>query len=119
MNAVTTGYALEEKAAQYLQKLGFYIISRNFRCKHGEIDLIATHEQKIVFLEVRYRNSCSFGHPAESVTQRKQQKIIASANFFLQTKPWVQHSNCRFDVIAMTKNVYFPQIEWIKDAFNA
>lgn len=116
---LATGITLEKKAAIHLLALGVSILHSNFRCKYGEIDLIAEHDANLIFFEVRYRKNSLFGSATESVTLTKQQKIIRTAQFFLQTRAEAQQIPCRFDIISMTKNIASPQIEWIKDAFHA
>jgi putative endonuclease len=119
MPAVATGSKLEEIAVEYLQEFGIMILHRNFLCKFGEIDIIGQHNSDLIFFEVRYRQYNSFGNAAESVTLEKQNKIILAAEFFIQSRNWAQKLNARFDVIAMSKSIDAPEIEWIKDAFNA
>lgn len=119
IHSVATGANLESQAVVYLQSYGIMLLHRNFHCKYGEIDLIAKDNDVLVFIEVRYRKNDFFGSAKESITLHKQRKIICAANFYLQTRNWAQQIACRFDVIAMTGTIDNPQIEWIKDAFNA
>ena len=118
MTAVATGTMLEDVAIEFLQKNGLLILHRNFRCKTGEIDLIAKDYNYLVFVEVRYRANGLHGSAAESVNIAKQQKIIRSAQFYIQTRNWAQKVNCRFDVVAMSGAHESPNIDWIKDAFD-
>lgn len=113
------GTAYEDLAVAYLQQQNLHILQRNFRCKLGEIDVIAKDKDALIFAEVRYRKNSAYGGAAASVTTTKQRKIIRTAQFFLQSKTWAQQINCRFDVIAITQSTQSPTIEWIKDAFNA
>ncbi|MCB5190484.1 YraN family protein [Methylobacillus arboreus] len=105
----------EAIAASYLETQGLTLINRNYRCRSGEIDLIMRQGDTIVFVEVRMRSHSAFGGAAASITASKQQKLIRTAEHFLQ-----QHGNtaCRFDAILMTK-LDTNQIEWIKNAFSA
>lgn len=119
MSAVSTGELLEEVAAKFLTAHKVRILERNFRCKLGEIDIIAQDNQCLIFAEVRFRKSNAYGSAAESVTLSKQQKIIRTAQFYLQNRDWAQKVSCRFDVIAISQSVISPHIEWIKDAFDA
>lgn len=119
MSAIATGTEHEILAAEYLEKANLQILHRNFRSKLGEIDIIAYDGVYLIFVEVRYRQHDKFGDAAESVTLSKQQKIIRTAKFYLQTHIWAQQLNCRFDVIAISNSIKSPQIEWIKDAFHA
>lgn len=114
-----TGNRIEDLAVEYLQNTGVIILHRNYNCKLGEIDLIAQDATTLVFIEVRYRKNNAFGTAAETVTEIKQQKIIRTAQFFLQTRSWAAQLPCRFDVIAMSQQNGGLNIEWIKDAFHA
>jgi uncharacterized protein (TIGR00252 family) len=80
--------------------------------RFGEIDLVMRDGATLVFVEVRYRRSDRFGAPAETVDRRKQQRLTAAANHYLQAHPTVLP--CRFDVVAVSGG---DRIEWIKNAF--
>ena len=105
----------EDLAAEHLARGGLQTVQRNFRCKWGEIDLIMQDRHVIVFVEVRYRRQNRFGSPAESVGYRKQQKLIATAEHYLQTREELSNSPCRFDVVSISPD----EVSWIKDAFHA
>lgn len=104
----------EQSAASYLERLGLRIVAQNFRCKLGEIDIIAVDGNQLVFTEVRYRTPSQFGIAAETVTYRKQQRTIKAALRYLQQNPHWQ-TTCRFDVVAMDG---INSINWIKDAYR-
>lgn len=76
----------EKMAAEYLVKNGYLIIDRNFRTREGEIDLIAEKNEELVFIEVKSRSSLTFGSPEEAVNEKKQQKIMAVINRYLEKK---------------------------------
>ena len=109
------GKAAEDLAADYLIKQGLKLITRNYRCRFGEIDLILLDGKTIVFAEVRLRGNARFGGGAASVTPRKQQRLIAAAQHYLTG----QHSSppCRFDVLSLDK-LELSRIDWIKNAFG-
>lgn len=107
------GSFYEKKAAEYLQKKGYHILEHNFRCRFGEIDLVAEMEQTLVFCEVKYRNSGEAYVPFEAVTPRKQQRISKSAFYYLSTHSF-QERDCRFDVIGISGT----QILHIENAFE-
>jgi putative endonuclease len=118
----TIGQRAENIARQHLEKQGLIFMSKNYRCRRGEIDLIMKDQQILVFVEVRYRSTPHYGSSAESVTPPKQQKIIASAEHFLHTHPDLRKNVCRFDVVALYRDpAHTPtlQVDWIKHAFNA
>lgn len=105
----------ETLAANYLEAQGLSLLQRNYHCRFGEIDLVMKQDNTIVFVEVRMRSHMAFGGAAASITASKQQKLIRTAEHFLQ-----QHGNatCRFDAILMN-TLNSSQIEWIRDAFSA
>lgn len=110
-----SGADAEAKAEAFLVKQGLVKRERNYRCKLGEIDLIMQHKDTLVFVEVRLRSHQGFANAAESVTIRKQQKIINTAQYYLQQHQLTDKANCRFDVIAFGHN---GEPDWIKDAFS-
>lgn len=88
----------EQIAAEYIEKLGYKIIKRNFYCKQGEIDIIAQDNQEIVFIEVKTRTSTNYGRPSEAINKMKLKHMYRSAKYYLYK------SNCfynfvRFDVV--------------------
>ncbi len=118
MSSISIGSQAEDAAIDYLKLQNVLILERNFRCRFGEIDLIAQQDQCLIFAEVRFRKNTNYGSASESVNSPKQRKIIKAAQFFLNTRAWARDVKCRFDVIAMSQTIDAPKIEWIKDAFN-
>ena len=110
-----TGRDGEDLAARHLTQLGYRIVARNFRCRAGEIDLIAEEGGDLVFIEVRARRSRRFGTAAESVTPRKQRQVCRVALHFLARFGW--HSNCRFDVVTVEYGPQGPEIAVVRAAF--
>ena len=92
----------EKVAAEFLKTNGFKIIERNFRCKYGEIDLIATKDEYLVFVEVKSRQaSKQRTSPLISVTRAKQEKLKILGSYFLQVKK-IENRQPRFDVVGIT-----------------
>lgn len=87
----------EEEAKKYLQKRGYIVLQTNYRCREGEIDLIAREGEWLVFVEVKTRRSYAYGMPCEAVDERKRSKIIAAAQKYLLDN--TIESALRFDVI--------------------
>ena len=83
----------------------------------GEIDLVMEEDDVVVFVEVRYRNTARFGGPAETVDRRKQRKLRATAQYYLQTHRRLVNRPCRFDVVAILPGDGESGIQWIPDAF--
>ena len=110
----------EDLAAAYLRCHGLVLVDKNYRCRRGEIDRVmmeaAPREEILVFVKVRYRKSSAYGAPAESVTKTKQKRIITATTNYMATTNTL---NCaaRFDVIAVTRPHYLPNVQWIKNAF--
>jgi putative endonuclease len=106
------GASAEDQAQDYLVGKGLKLVCRNYRCKHGELDLVMRDQQSLVIVEVRYRKSDVYGSALESVTANKQAKIIAATQHYLSTIR--ADSPLRFDVVAISGN---GDINWIKNAF--
>ena len=115
------GNKFEEQAAEWLQARGLQILVQNFGGKMGEIDLIALDGQHLVFIEVRARSNPRFSGAAASIGRPKQQRIVRTAQFFLQRHRNYAQRPTRFDVVAFEA----PQsgddapVRWIKAAFIA
>ena len=80
-----TGILGERLAKDFLQKRGYHIVETNYRCPEGEIDIIAKHEDYLVFIEVRTKKSLKFGTPEESITPAKKERMRAAAFHYQQT----------------------------------
>jgi len=106
----------EDLVSEYLQNIGYRILYRNYRCRHGEIDIIAEEGGDLVFVEVRARRSANFGTAAESVNFRKQQKLHQLALFYISIEGQPK-DNYRFDVAAVTFDGTDGKVELIKNAF--
>jgi putative endonuclease len=111
------GKAGEEAAVQFLCQQGYQILERNFRCRLGEIDLIARDGRTLAFIEVKTRRSQRFGPAAAAVTLEKQRHLIKASQVYLIQKREA-HALCRFDVVTIEMNMQAPRIELIKDAFQ-
>ena len=117
--SIPRGQQAEDLACRYLQTQGLRLVERNYRCAHGEIDLIMQQGQSIIFVEVRYRRSLRFGGGMESVDRHKQAKLIATALHYLQRDKQAARRPSRFDVVAVSPGMEQDQVQWIKDAFQA
>lgn len=101
MNKRTTGSRYEQIAADYLETQGFRILMLNYRCRIGEIDIVAMDGNTLVFCEVKYRKTLKYGSPAEAVDYRKQNIIIRTAEMYVMEKRISTACPVRFDVIAI------------------
>jgi len=111
------GAAAERAAARHLEQAGLRVVARNYRSPFGEIDLVMRDGEALVFVEVRFRAREDFGTPAESVDWRKQQRLRATAEHFLQHDSRACNSPCRFDIVAITATDAGERIEWLRNAF--
>ena len=104
-NKRSLGTEYEDRAAEYLESSGYFILEHSFSCKMGEIDLIAVRDteegsKEYVFVEVKYRRTAKSGEPIEAVSYQKQRKICRTADFYRMKKRLPEYFSYRFDVIA-------------------
>ena len=118
MDSRSLGRWGEEQAARYLKLRGYRVLDMNYKCRGGEIDIVARKGKYIVFVEVKLRKNAKFAEGREFVNYSKQQRIILTAQHYLQESP--SELQPRFDVI----EIYAPcgdgskiSVEHIKDAF--
>ncbi|OON99607.1 MAG: YraN family protein [Epulopiscium sp. Nele67-Bin004] len=106
------GTKYENLAVKYLEDLGYTIVTKNYRNKTGEIDIIARDNNYLVFVEVKYRQSSAFGHPREAVNYSKRKNIIKVAKYYLYTHKLDVY--CRFDVVEVCddKINHLPNAFW-------
>jgi putative endonuclease len=109
------GRHAEVLAWRHLQQNGHQLISHNYHCRLGEVDLITQSQHLLVFTEVRWRTSERYGGATASITPAKIRRIRLAARFFLSCNPQWQHYAMRFDVIALTGSD--AKVQWIQGAF--
>ena len=112
MNQRKTGTAYEKIAADYVKKQGILILEKNYRISQGEIDMIGEDEETIIFFEVKYRKTASYGQPWEAVCSSKRKKICAVARQYCYSKRI--NKQVRYDVISICGD----EILWFQDAFE-
>lgn len=115
LNQNNQGLAAESAAVCFLQQQGLSLVAQNYSCRHGEIDLVMRDGRTLVFIEVRLRSNQAFASAADSIDQRKQQKLIRAAQYYLQ-----QHDlncPCRFDAI-LFDNTHYQSPNWIRNAID-
>ena len=113
MNKREVGSCYEELAAVYLQKKGSRVLERNYRCKQGEIDIIAKDGSYFVFIEVKYRASGSAGFSLEAIDHRKALRIRNAAVYYLYSHQLPEETPCRFDAAGIDGD----EITYIRNAF--
>lgn len=113
-----SGRDAERLACDYLTTCGLKLLTSNFHCRGGEIDLVMQHGDSLVFVEVRYRRHTRYGRAAETVSAGKQARIIRCAQYYLtRHRQW--NTAVRFDVVGIEGDPGKLKIEWISDAFRA
>lgn len=112
-STVETGAAAEVIAVEHLRSHGYAIVERNYRCNLGELDIVATEGDVMVFVEVRSRANVEHGGAIESVNRRKQSKVRSVAEVYLQHRR-PPHDEFRFDVVAIDGD----EIDLYRDAWR-
>jgi putative endonuclease len=111
------GTGAEYRAARQLRAAGLELLHQNYRCRMGELDLVARDGDMLVVAEVRLRSSARFGGAGASITRAKQRRIVLATRHLLARYPALQRLPVRFDALLVaTEN---GPIEWIKGAFDA
>ena len=114
MNKRAVGTAYEKQAGAYLTDQGYQILEYNFRCRLGEIDIVARDGAYLVFVEVKYRRSAESGNPLEAVNHKKQRMISRTASYYCLTHGYGETMPCRFDVVAVLGD----EIQVVQNAFE-
>jgi len=112
-----SGKDAELQALNYLQQQGLRLLAQNWLCKRGELDLVMLDGDTVVFVEVRYRKNTQWGGALDSIDQRKRQKLVFAAQYFLQSESRWADQPCRFDVFAIDSNA--DQLNWLQNAFDS
>lgn len=108
------GEQAEALAAAFVEERGLHIVARNYRCRHGELDLVARDGDTLVFIEVRRRTGNSFGGAAASINAAKRQKLLKAARHYLAELS--APPACRFDAVLLTGEP--PRIEWLHNVIE-
>lgn len=112
MSTVAIGKRAEQRAAKFLVNSNFTILAVNFRCLYGEIDIIALHETRIHFIEVKTIAGAGKESLSVTVNKHKQKRISESAQFFMQLHREYNNYQAQFDVVTVADT-----IELIEQAF--
>lgn len=116
MTTVETGRIGEDAALEYLLKRGLWLRDRNWRVRHLEIDLVMEDAKRLHIIEVRSRKRHDPIEPKDTVDKRKQQRLIRAASSYI----FQNHifKDTVFDIVSVTFDDGFPEIEYIEDAFT-
>jgi putative endonuclease len=109
---VIAGAAAEALAAEFLREHGLSVVKRNYRCRGGEIDIIARDGATLVFVEVRLRSSSAFGGARASITAAKRRRLKFAAGLYLSGL--AREPPCRFDAVLLDA-LDTARIEWLVD----
>lgn len=112
------GDEAEGTAAVFLEARGYRILSRNFRCRYGELDLVTEKDGMVCFVEVRMRSTAVWGDPSHTVTFRKQRRVVKAALHYLFAHD-LRDRMVRFDVITVVGRGSNAAVEHIPGAFDA
>lgn len=118
MNKTSLGKLGEQAACDFLRSINYTIVEQNFRCRLGEIDIIAQDKNVLVFVEVKTRVSISCGQPFESVTPVKKRRLVNLALTYLKYKYRTTSVLSRFDVVSIVFQNGTKNIRHIKSAFD-
>jgi putative endonuclease len=120
IDRIARGQEAEAVASQFLQSQHLTILARNYRCRTGELDIVAQAADGVVIVaEVRLRTRCNYGSGAASVDWRKQRKIQRATRHLLATHPLLARCALRFDVLDIRPDGNGFAINWIRHAFSA
>jgi putative endonuclease len=117
MHRQALGLLGEELACAELERRGYAVLTRRYRTRYGELDVVAEHEGMLVFVEVKARDSGDFGHPAEAVTPQKMRRLFLMATDYV-ARASIRETALRFDVVAVETQFDPPQITVYRDAFR-
>ncbi len=118
MNKRVLGGGIEALVCDHLALQGARILERNYRCRQGEVDIIARDGKYLCFIEVKFRNDPKFGQPQEAVNKTKQKRICKVSQFYLYSKYKSFDLPVRYDIVAISQNDKILTFKWIKNAFD-
>lgn len=107
----------EDVAVRHLETAGYEVLARNWRCKEGELDVVARSGDTVVFVEVKTRSGTAYGWPAEAVDGRKASRIHLVAGRFLATEHPRGWDRLRFDVVSVLRQAGPPVVTHLQGAF--
>jgi putative endonuclease len=105
----------EQLAADYLHRIGYAVLERNYVFDKAEIDIIAQKDEQIIIVEVKTRNSDFFGNPQDFISKSKIKLLVKAANEYVISREITME--VRFDIIAVLKNKHIEQLEHFENAF--
>ena len=114
------GLHYESQAREYLERRGLKLVTENYQCRFGEIDLIMLEQEALCFIEVKYRKSLSFGGAISAIPPQKQRKIVKTALSFVAGNQKMARRAMRFDALIIQQDsAQESSVNWIQNAFYA
>ncbi len=107
----------ENIIADYITKLGYKVVERNFACNQGEIDIVAKDKEELVFIEVKTRTDISYGEASEAVTDTKKRHLINTIKYYIY-KQKLENQPIRIDVAEVYINKGKVKVNYIKQAIE-
>ncbi len=114
---LSKGLHYESEAKQHLLRQGLKCLEQNYHSRFGEIDLIMLDTDTVCFIEVKFRKSLDYGGAVNSIPYHKQQKIIKTAQIFMQSNRKLRNQGMRFDALILQQSEDNMTIDWIQNAF--
>jgi putative endonuclease len=109
----------EDVAASYLVDQGFTVVERNWRCEHGELDLIGVDGRDTVFVEVKTRSSTAFGHPFEAISDAKLARLRRLASAWCDAQTGARPGIIRIDIVSvLIRDGGMPLVEHLRGVFR-
>jgi putative endonuclease len=115
---IDNGRTAETLARHFLTERGLTVVTTNYRCRFGELDLVMRQAELLIIVEIRYRHQATFGGPIASISAAKQRKIAIATQHFIRRYPAYRDAPVRFDVVGLSGTLHKPDIHWITGAFT-
>ena len=115
---LAAGRRAEAIAERFLIGKGLRLVTRNFRCRSGELDLVMEHDPYLVIVEIRYREHARPVSPLASISATKRQRIVCATRRFVQLHECYYEHPVRFDVVALSGPLAQVQLKWLAGAFD-
>ena len=113
-----SGQIAENAARRFLERRGLRLLTSNYQCRYGELDLVMSDREFLVIVEIRYRRHTEFMDPVESITRHKRDRIVRATLHFMQRCADYRDHPVRFDIVGVSGPLDHATVDWIPGAFN-
>lgn len=113
-----SGRRAENTARRFLEHKGLRLLTSNYRCRYGELDLVMSDREFLVIVEVRYRRHTKFMDPVESVAWHKRDRMVQATLHFMQQRADHRDQPVRFDIVGVSGPLEHATVDWIRGAFT-